>query len=401
MDSKKSKIAKIDNNNLCLGCGLCESICGNENVEMILSEDGFFHPNVKKIVEDKEDIITRICPGINIDNDIKYKKDQSIWGKIISLKSGYSTDSQIRKKGSSGGVVSAISLYLLEQNLVNGILQVGGDPLDYKQNSLRISKTKTDILTAASSRYAPALVFIKIKQILEDSDDIYCFVGKPCDVSGLKNFLKEFPQYKTRFRFIISIICAGIPSFKGTQSIIDNLKGISPVKDLVYRGNGWPGSFSFRDSNGDFFQQSYNDSWGKTLNKHLNFRCKVCPDGIGLQADISVGDAWETHDGYPDFSEKEGQSLIIVRTDYGAELLNRIEAEGYIITDNIPENRIRAMQPFQYGRRTRVGARLLAFYIVKKQLLNYKNLSLFYNMRFVKLRTLVKEFVGTFKRLMK
>ncbi|MCL4640012.1 MAG: hypothetical protein M5Z89_13535, partial [Olivibacter sp.] len=61
---------------------------------------------------------------------------------------------------------------------------------------------------------------------------------------------------------------------------------------------------------------------------------------------------------------------------------------------------IRIMQPYQFGRRTRVAARLMALKLVKGKALNFKNLKLFYNFRFVKKKTLIKEFIGTFKRLL-
>ncbi|QNL52092.1 Coenzyme F420 hydrogenase/dehydrogenase, beta subunit C-terminal domain [Olivibacter sp. SDN3] len=401
MLSVKSKISDIDRANLCLGCGLCESICGKEHVHMQLKPDGFFHPVVKKVVPEAEKIITAICPGINITNDIAFSKKQSIWGNIETVCSGYATDNEVRTRGSSGGVVSGLAIYLLSSKTVDAVLQVGGDPEDYERNSLRISYTRADVLNCASSRYAPALIFDKILAILKNSNDTYCFIGKPCDVSALKNFLSKYPIYADRFKLTIAIMCAGLPSFKGTQAIIDSYKPKLPIKNLSYRGNGWPGYFSFRDGEGTSFKQSYNDSWGKTLNQHLHFRCKICPEGIGLQADIAIGDAWETKDGYPDFTEKEGQSLIITRTDAGEEtLLSAAHAQEISFTP-LKSDIIRYMQPYQYTRRTRAGIRRLAVYVTTGKWLNFKHMHLHYNMRYVKATTLLRDFLGTVRRTVK
>ena len=394
-----SEIRKIEKAGLCLGCGLCESICGKDSVEMKLSSTGFFVPEVKKIDKKKEEIIKKICPGVNVVNDISFDKSQSVWGKIERLFSGYSTDSRIRTKGSSGGIVSAIGVYMLEKKLVDAVLQVGGNEDDYERNSLKISRNKEDVLQCASSRYAPALVFDKILDILASSTETYCFIGKPCDISALKNLLVEFPQYKERFKLTVSIMCAGMPSFKGTKAIVDEFTTETPVKNLVYRGQGWPGYFSFTDRIGRHFQKTYNDSWGKTLNKHLNLRCKICPDGIGLQADIAVGDAWETKDGYPDFTEKEGQSLVIVRTDAGVKLLEAAQNTGDMSFETIGEEKIALMQPYQYARRKRIGVRVLAYTIGKQKFLNYRNMKIWYNLTDQRPRTLVGEFLGTLKRI--
>jgi coenzyme F420 hydrogenase subunit beta len=397
----KSIIEKIKEDGLCLGCGLCESICGEASVKMNLEADGFFRPDVKIIDHQKERIVQEVCPGVNVVNDLTFKSGEHIWGMIEQLHSGYSNDKTVRKLGSSGGIVSSIGIFMLEKGMVDAVLQVGGSSEDYERNSLKISKTREDVLQCASSRYAPALIFDKIIEILEVNNDTYCFIGKPCDISGLKNLFKYYPQYKDRFKLSVSILCAGMPSFKGTKAIIDDFRATKPVRNLVYRGNGWPGYFSFTDSDDRSFQKSYNDSWGKTLNQHLNFRCKICPDGIGLQADIAVGDAWETKNGYPDFTEQEGQSLIIARTQRGATLLQQAQKELAMVFQPLEEDKLALMQPYQYARRKRVAARVMAFTLGKRRLLNYKNISLWRNIVNEKPTTLLREFIGTFKRIVR
>src|SRR5690349_16683242 len=111
----KGVIDGIYEDGLCLGCGLCESICGKASVEMKLQKDGFLRPVIKSEVNAKDEaIIKDICPGLNIVNDLHFNEDERIWGKIEDLYSGFSTDKEIRTKGSSGGMISAIAIYLLE-----------------------------------------------------------------------------------------------------------------------------------------------------------------------------------------------------------------------------------------------------------------------------------------------
>ena len=194
-----SVIERLKKDDLCIGCGLCESICGKEAVEMKLDKDGFFRPEVKTINSEKESIIDKICPGKNIVNDAPFKSNENIWGRIEKLYSGYSTDTEIRKLGSSGGIVSGLAIYLLENKVVDSVLQVGSDIHDYERNTLNISKNRKDVLKCSSSRYAPALIFDNFFDILNSNQDIFCDIGKPCDVSGLKNFLNEYPEFKIDF----------------------------------------------------------------------------------------------------------------------------------------------------------------------------------------------------------
>jgi len=397
-----SKIDAIIKDDLCIGCGLCESICGKENVEMRLDKTGFFKPEVKHIKPEAEEVIQKICPGKNVVNQTSYAEEDRIWGSLLNTYSGFYNDEEVRYAGSSGGFISGLSIYALEHNMVDAVLQVGGDTQDYQRNSLRISKTREDVLRCASSRYAPALIFDKILSLLNGSSDSYLFVGKPCDISGLKNFLGEYPQFKDRFKLTVSILCAGQPSFNGTQQIVDEFKAESPVKNLVYRGNGWPGYFSFDDNLGKHYKRTYNDSWGSTLNRHLNFRCKICPDGIGLQADIAVGDAWETADGYPDFDERDGKSLVMVRTHKGQEIVNAALGSKAVTMNKIATPDIAVMQPYQDQRRRKVAARILAYNLYKRRSpVNFVNLNLYSNLRKESAKAVLKEFLGTAKRLYK
>ncbi|SEM91381.1 coenzyme F420 hydrogenase subunit beta [bacterium A37T11] len=396
-----SVIEKIDKYGLCLGCGLCESVFGKENLEMRLGEDGFFHPKIKNHDEEKEKIIQKTCPGLNIINDIPFEKNEMVWGHIEQLSAGYSLDQEIRTKGSSGGIVSAIGIFMLESGKADAVLQIGGDAADYLRNQLQVSKTREEVLRCASSKYAPALVFNNILKLFEENEDRYCFIGKPCDISALKNILAEYPQYSARIVLTVSIMCAGIPSFIGTKAIITDFHAKEPVHNLSYRGGGWPGYFTFTDSLKKTFKRTYNDSWGKTLNQHLHFRCKVCPEGIGIQADIAVGDAWETKDGYPDFTEKEGVSLVIARTLRGKDLLS--ESEKMRKMSFVPQKiqSLRLMQPYQYTRRTRAASRRFAFFLATGVKLNFRNLRLYETLWLTKKHLILKDAWGTFKRVIK
>jgi coenzyme F420 hydrogenase subunit beta len=396
-----SYIDKIVEKDLCLGCGLCESISGSQNVKMNFDKNGFLYPKVKNYDKDSEEIIKKICPSTNVVNDIPFHDNDNIWGNIEELYSSFSTDVELRKKGSSGGTISAIASYLLESKTVDAVLQVGGDENDYTRNVLKISKNRNDVLSCASSRYAPALMFDKIIDILETSELKYCFIGKPCDISAIKNLLNVYPKYKDKIKLTIAIICAGLPSMKATEKLITNFEPTLPIKNLVYRGNGWPGFFSFKDAINSVYKMSYNDSWGNVLGKDIHTRCKICPDGIGLQADVAIGDAWETKDGYPDFKEKEGQSLLIVRTNIGKDVVNELKNKKLLEVSGLKAAQLQLMQPYQFNRRKKAGVRALAFMLVKGVFLNFKNLKLINNMFLVHPIELLKEFLGMFKRSLK
>ena len=395
------RVQNIVDKELCIGCGLCEAVFGSDVAQMEEGRSGFFTPVFRHKERVEEDVILRICPGVNIVNDQPFDRGENIWGKLLEAYSGYSKQKDIRYSASSGGVISGVAVYMLENKLVDAVLQVGGDSKDYKRNSLRVSRSRADVLACSSSRYAPSLVFDKVLKILNDSTDRFLFIGKPCDVSGIKNLIKEFPEYENRFVLFVALFCAGIPSFSATQEVIETFPEVKyPIRDLMYRGEGWPGKFSFVDHAGSYFSMSYNESWGDKLGKKLHFRCKICPDGIGLQADVAVGDAWETVDGYPDFSDKEGQSLVLLRTLKATKLFMQMQLEKQLKLSLLSLQNVRQMQPFQYSRRRVAGVRMLATIVGKRVFLNFRGLRLGTSIMRLPFFKGVREFFGTLKRIM-
>ena len=391
-------LTKIINSNLCLGCGLCEAICGKDSVEMQLNSKGFYYPNINELTVKDDQIIKTICPSTNVILKEKLDKREQIWGHIKKIYEGYSTEDNIRRTSSSGGIISSIAIYMLEHNIVDGVLHVGSNEQDYTSNKLKVSKTKKDIIRNCSSRYAPALMFNEIIQILDKNEDIYCFIGKPCDIAALVNLFRIYPKYEKRIKLKVSLICAGIPSYTGTNVLVNKFKPTFPIRNLKYRGDGWPGYFSFIDSANKTYKTTYDDSWGKTLNRYLNNRCKICPEGIGILADIAVGDSWETKNGYPVFNENKGRSLIIVRNKIGLDLITKINNSNKISIMDIDINRLQFIQPFQYNRRKFAGARILAYSLARQIQFNFVNLSIYRNLINSAPNKTIRNFIGTLKR---
>ncbi len=385
------KILKYD---LCLGCGLCSSILGKENCDMKLSENGFYQPNFKNRLEGKG--LQNLCPGIKVHgNTTEYT-----WGNVKEVVEGWAAEANLRHKAASGGIVSSLALFMLESGKADAVLQVGVKKESYLYNELKISRSKDDIIHNAQSRYAPALTLVNIKQILDDSNEKYVFIGKPCDIAGVKNLIEQYPHYKERFVLFISIFCAGIPSYKATEKTWKMSGREDAPKKLKYRGDGWPGEFRATWSDGQEFKMTYHDSWGKILGRHLGFRCKICPDGIGLLADVAVGDSWNTKDGYPDFSEAEGRCFVFIRTDRGLTAMNTAKEGGYMEYHKLDIDKIQFMQAYQYGRRMLVGWRLLPVIIATNGLIDFSGLGIIKQARKANLRSGIMNLTGSFKRML-
>lgn len=399
-------LQNIIKNDMCCGCGLCESICTKNFVKIEINNQGFYRPTIKnKISDNTETIISAVCPALVVKKPGQFRllKTDPIWGDYESVYIATSTNDTIRENSSSGGIISSALIYLLESKQIDAAIHIGRSSEDPFVNAIHLSTTTEDVLNHSNSRYAPAAPLNTILEILE-SGKKYAFVGKPCDVAALRQLSGINSNVANQVLFYFSFFCAGTPSIKATEKLVDSFKiEAKNVDKIDFRKDGWPGYFKVLDKNGKEYKMSYNDSWGNVLCKQLQVRCKICGDGIGELADITCGDGWSNFDkkGYPTFKNEKGKSIIFSKTLKGEKLLNSLIKENKIeVIEQLNDLRkIDLIQPGQLLKKQFLKARLFAFkirgisYPVYDSFL-YKNAN-----RNVNILKQIKQFLGTLKRI--
>ena len=383
---------------LCTGCGACAAIV--PEVRMLRSRTGFHRPVTDVPLDAGQDNdIAAICPGLRLETK-RTGEDDALWGRILSLQVGYASDADIRFRASSGGALSALLVHLLESNAVDFVLQTSAAPDDPIANRTVCTTDAQQVILAAGSRYAPSSPLAGIERHLA-SGKRFAFVGKPCDVAALRAMSRHDPRVRANVRCMISFFCAGVPSRLGAQEVLKRL-GVQPgfLKAFRYRGHGWPGSVVATLKDGSIRQMSYRDSWGGVLSRHVQFRCKICPDGTGNEADIVCADAWHGDtDGYPSFEEADGQSLTLARTENGDAILRDAIAAGAIQSKSCSVAEIEKMQPGQVSRMRALVARLAALWITMQPRPVFKGFRLFHLSRGAGVLVQIRNFLGTGKRV--
>jgi coenzyme F420 hydrogenase subunit beta len=303
-----------------------------------------------------------VCPGYAVDGRLaggplpeRAPKNRE-FGPALEIWEGHAADAEIRFHASSGGVLTAVALYCLEQEDMGFVLHTGVDEKRPLSNRTQQSYNRADLLSRTGSRYAPASPCDGLQSI-QDSDRPCVFIGKPCDAAGAMMSRKQNAALDSNLGLVLTFFCAGTPSTRGTLDLLRSLK-VNPVEveALRYRGDGWPGRFKAQ-VNGKEWENSlsYNDSWGP-LSHYRSMRCHVCPDGLGRVADLACGDAWERFEGGAD----PGRSIVLVRTERGREILHRAMAKGYVELKPLDASSVVAAQKNLLGRRREIFGRLLA-----------------------------------------
>jgi coenzyme F420 hydrogenase subunit beta len=314
----------------------------------------------------------------------------------MELWEGYASDPEIRLKGSSGGLCTALSLFCLDTGRAGGVLHIGSDPERPWENKTYRSTTKAELISRAGSRYAPASPCDSLKQI-EMAPDASVFIGKPCDIAGLKMSQKVMPELENKTALTLGFFCAGTPSTRGTIDLLQ-AQGIDycSLSKLQYRGEGWPGmaTATLKGSNHKAMEMSYMDSWG-FVQKYRPFRCYLCPDLTAEQADISVGDPW-----YRDIEENEpGRSLILIRTEKGRNIFQQAMAKRYVTAEKADPEIIYKSQKNLLGKRQAIWGRILAMKLMGIPVPKLAGFYLFENWLDLSLKEKARSVVGTLRRI--
>lgn len=391
---------EVINSGLCIGCGLCSGLCCEPLYNMEEGNDGFLYPKAvdQKVWAD----VRNACPGINY--NINYsltKPEERLWGPMKNVLLGNATNEEIRWKGSSGGGITAILIYLLENKIIDAAVQIGPSLNNPLKVDTYLNRNREDIIRCSSSRYCPSSPLAGIGKVFA-SDMKIAFVGKPCDVVALRQYLYLHPEFKKNIVICLSFFCASTPSYNGTSSILNRIGVLKEdVKEFWYRGRGWPGYATAITNTGIINTLTYAESWGEILSNHAHFRCKICPDGVGFSADISFADGWDVHNGKPVFNEQSGKNIIIVRTITGERIINDAVKLGQLQVKDYNISKIGVMQPSQAYKRKVVGARILALRSCGLFYPKFKGFSIYKNMFSSSPNALLKNYLGTLKRLVK
>ncbi len=386
---------------LCSGCGLCAGVADDAIVLETVSP-GYTRPRtVGDVSPTQERKISTSCPGANVAPWATAPNRHAFWGPSYRTLTGYAVDARVRHEGSSGGVISALLIHALENGLVDRVLHIAVDPERPTRNVTYWSENAAEVLAGAGSRYAASSPLEHIEATLARGDR-FAFVGKPCDVSAMRQLATVDPRVDAQVPLMLSFFCGGLPSHAGADRIVRAM-GLEPntISMFRYRGNGWPGLTRAESHDGQVGEMRYEDSWGGHLSKEVQFRCKICPDAVGGVADVACADAWYGGEsGYPQFEEQAGRSLIMTRTVAGERILNDAVATGRVSVEALPVEQIDLMQPAQARRKRLVAARVAACLALFKARPVMTGLDVgVAALRAPALET-VKNFVGTARRIL-
>jgi coenzyme F420 hydrogenase subunit beta len=343
-------VAKVIERGLCCGCGTCVGVCPTEAIKMEMSR-GLFVPEIDKAKCTECQLCVKSCPGHEVDFKAlrtrifgREPKYNSI-GNCLNCYVGYSTDDLIRFDSSSGGIVTQLLMFALENHLIDGALVTRMRKDNPLEPESFIARTAEEIIEASKSKYCPVATNDCLRQILKE-DGRFAVVGLPCHIHGIRKAEAVYGELNKKIVLHLGLLCSHTVDFAGIFFLLKKLKiHKDEVKSISYRGNGWPGSMSIETKNASSLSLPLVGDWQAYWPLFSSFfftpmRCTMCPDQTAELADISFGDAW-----LPELkSEKRGMSIMLSRTIEGESLLRRAKSAKAISIKRVGIEKVRQSQ---------------------------------------------------------
>ena len=310
----------------CCGCGACYNICPKKAIEMIEDEEGFKYPKINEEKCVKCGLCEKICPSLN--SQITSRENVEI--KTIGT---YSNDLENRNNSSSGGIFSELARYIIEEK--NGVVYGAGFDEKFKVIQQEISETK-NLEKFRGSKYVQSdtlETYSEVKEYLEKGKYVL-YTGTPCQIMGLKSYLRK-PYDRL---YTCDIICHGVPSPKVFRKYIYEMENEyqSKVTSISFRNKkyGW-NIFSMKiefENGKEYIAKLTEDKFMQGFLKNIYLRpsCYKCKfSTLPRNADISIGDFWGVEKKYEEFRDDKGTSILLLNTNKGYEIFDKIKSKVY------------------------------------------------------------------------
>lgn len=351
---KPENIKDVIRHGLCNRCGSCVGLSKGK----IVFEDrtGKYLPVLREPLDaEAEKLIWHACSGKGFDFPAQ---KLSVFGEsgghiytghYQQIYIGFATDPEVRRNAASGGIISAILIWLLETGKIDGAVVLGMSEQEPWLTKPFIARSKQDILKAAQSKY----IISSINEILpemERFDGNLAYVGLPGQVQSVRLLQQAGHPSVRNVKFIFGPFYGNTLHFSSVNSFLRSfkIKDYTRIRKLYFRYGEWPGKMRVELDDGRAvelpkFHANY------LIPFHILKNSLLCTDLTNEYTDVSGGDAWA-----PVYEERgKGFSMVISRSAAGQEILLEMAKDGRLELNPIGEQEAIDMHSHGYDLKKR------------------------------------------------
>lgn len=346
-NSQPFTISDVNERGLCVGCGACAVV--DPSVKVTRDSMGSMVADftaVKSLTNSPADLV---CPfsdnsqNENVVGNILYSDcehyDERV-GFFSKIYSGRRVDENVLLNSSSGGLTSFVSLQLLKQGYVDGIIHVGRNQSENDDAlfSFVVSYSEEEANKHKKSQYYSLSFNDVIKQVRGDGKR-YVFVGVPCFVKAIRNICLNDDVFKHQITYTLGLVCGHLKSSAFAEMLSWQL-GVKPeaIKAVDFRKknkNKTVNAYDFMATNisGESYAKTsttmFAGGWG-----YATFQlegCNYCDDIFAETADAVFGDAW-----LPQFNSFwQGTNIVLVRNSVIDSILSASKKANDIVLEDL------------------------------------------------------------------
>jgi coenzyme F420 hydrogenase subunit beta len=256
-----------------------------------------------------------------------------------NFKNGYlacASDPSVRQNAASGGTVSAILIYLLENKLIDGALVCRTTYSDDDEGigyEFIIARTREEVLSAQTSKYFEVYFMREALPLIRNFVGKLAVVALPCDIKNLHYLTRNDKELSKKIEYVLCLFCGHNSKRELLSRVLAHMQILEKDIDKFYfRVGHWRGKMYIRLRNGNEFKFP---SARYLLYQNLYFfaqrKCLYCNDHIGYYSDISFGDVWD----YRLKNNTIKYSSVVTKTQAGEELLISATKSNFIHVQNV------------------------------------------------------------------
>ena len=344
----------------CCGCEACVQRCPKQCITLKEDEEGFLYPEVNKDVCIACGLCEKVCPVINQGKPIE----------PLSVFAAINPDEEVRLKSSSGGIFTMLAESVIDRGGV-----VFGVSFNKEWEVVhKYTETKEGLAEFRGSKYVQSRVdntFSQAETFLKQGREVL-FSGTPCQIAGLKRFLrKDYSNLLT-----VDFICHGVPSpgvfrqylgeekekvaRKGRKNTVSfsSKSTLVPERDMLKPNEVEIEHISFRDKTAGWKKYSFvlvltkATAAGEKIQfcsrknlrinpflrgflKDLYLRpsCHECPAKLLKSgSDITIADFWGITALMPAADDDKGYSIITLNSTKGEETIGTLSIRKVFFT---------------------------------------------------------------------
>ena len=303
----------------CCGCTACKNNCPQKAIEMKADAEGFLYP----IIDEKKCVNCGLC-----------KKTCPILNKIIKNEFNpraflfQNKDESIRADSTSGGFSSAVGSYVIQNS---GIVYGAGYNEEFVVEHQK-AKTVEELSKFRKSKYSQSCLKDTFKQVKNEleNDNMVCFMGTPCQVAGLKQFLQV--DYKKLI--LVDLMCHSVPSplvFEKYKNWVLSKLGATEIMDVNFRDKSKYGykysMMTVKTNKGVYSEGIDKDPYLRAFFGDYSVRpsCYECKfKTLERVSDITIWDCFNINEIDKSFDDDKGTTRILAQSEKGYNLLKKL-----------------------------------------------------------------------------